>query len=530
MALPSLTLFHDQIDFGNSILQQFNACPICHLPLVFSNEASNSNRTLDSLWMGISSTIKSGIVNNSNLYGSYIARKSNAEKCHYVSKTMIPEITRSFLYESPVIGGVLYPERIYYLNPDTVRMAGQKPFQYDFQSLIPALNIRRLNRAITMFNMTATQFFLGCRDCNAVHTAHHQVRYITIQHYNLQPPLNNTPSCVNMYSLIFDCLAEHDGIQNRILITEWKAQTWLIQVWMYYCTIMFFAQNEAAQNRTKLHANYRFYPNVYYFHYAHRDMGLCDFYMSQLLCVSLYCNYDIEYNYLYLHQTFFARLPLWAKANQKFRTPLHSYNSLWRMVMGCDETSNQTFPICIDLAWDQQANHYQQGPDKYWLHNSRKTTICRKVEIFSNTWIKIIGDMMTNFSTTQDLQSSKTYIDNKYPQDNAEIKSLLDFYHENCVRHYTNSKRWIGCQTPANNSFLVEMARAPTLTTTSRLLRSEGYNKHIFYNFVKLAVARHRAVLYMTNELVDDPNAAPERRLRNKYDKVVNYVHEIISI
>lgn len=530
MALPALSLFHDQIDFGNSVLQQFNACPICHLPLIFSNDSSNTIRTLDSLWMGISSTFKQNIVQNSNLYGSYTAKKSNAEKCHYVSKTMIPEITRSFLYESPVIGGTMYPERIYYLNPDTRRLQNGKPFEYNFRTLIATLNIRRLNRAITMFNMTASQFFLGCRDCNAVHTAHHQVRHITIQHYNLQQPYTNTPSCVNMYSLIFDCMAEHDGGENRIVVDEWKAQTWLIQVWMYYCTIMFFAQNEAAQNRSKLHATYVAVPNVYYFHYAHRDVGLCDFYMSQLLCVSLYCNHDIEYNYMYLHQNFFARLPLWAKANQKFLTPIHSYNSLWRMVMGCDETVNQIFPVCTDLAWDLQATHYQTAADKYWLHNTRKIDICRKVTVFSNTWIKIIGDILTNFSTTQDIQVSKTYIDNRYPNDSMEIKSLLDFYYGNCVLNYNNSKRWIGCQTATNESYLTEIARRPTLTTTSTLLRQQGYSKHILYNYVKLSLARHKAVLYMTNELIDNPALSNERRLRNKYDKVVNYVQELISI
>lgn len=530
MSLPFHQTFHDKIDFCNAILQQKNMCPICHLPLIFSNSQNLPARGLDDLWVNISKTMKEGINQNTNHYGMYNT-KSNVEKCHYVSKTMIPEVTRSFLYEPPAIGGEMYPEKIYYLNFNNNRLANDKPFSYDFRALLYHVSQRKVNRAIGFFNISATRFFYGCRDCNAIHTGHHQVRNVTIDSYNLiAQNLRNTPSCCNMYTLIFDCMAECDGQSNRILVDRFVCSTWLIRVWVYYCTIMFFAQNEAAYNRSKLHVDYRARPKIYYFHYAHRDIGICDFYMSQIICAFLFSNFDVEFDFLYLHQNFFSILPLWAERNQKFITPLHNYHSLWRMVMGCDETANVVFPVCTDLAFAPGSSKYQQGNNMYWLHSSEKQNICRKIATFASTWVDIIGNVMEIYSSTQDINATNAEIDNRYPADNTVIKDLFQFYYDNCVLFFAKSKTMVGFRDQNNQTYLNIVAAHPDLHSIHDLFRAQNLPKIMFYNYVKLSLPRHRAVLFLYDHVLDDPNQPVETKILKKYTDIRNFVLELITI
>ena len=531
MALPNYTLFHDKFDFVNSVLQQTNMCPICHLPLVF-DRMSDTAKTMDNIWCNIVKTMKNGVSKNSNFYG-YIGNKTNTEKCHFVSKTMVMEVQKTPLYESPAVGGVIYPDKNLYLKPELLRSSNEKLFDYDFMNLFYNVNDIKIKRALSFFNMSATKFFYGCKDCNAVHTAFYQVRAITISHYLLHPPLDNTPSCVNMYTLLFDCMAECDNRSNRIVANADACQTWLLRVWIYYCTIMFYAQNEAAHNRSKLHVDYRKKKKIYFFHYAPRDMGLCDYYMSQILCGFLYANFYIEYDYLTLHQFFFCRLAFWAEKENLFQTVKFNYRALWRMVMGCDETSADPLPICTDLATNASNTlSYQQAQNEYWLHPNQKPNICTKIQRFVSTWIDVIGNVMQTYSQLQDVGATEAAIDTLYPTQNQIVKNLFQFYYNHCVVYYAKRKNMIGfSDAVANTRYFDLFALHPKISTIKTMFHDQMYNQSIWYNYMRIALPRHRAVLHLFNHVADDPNNNDaSSQILTKYNRIQNLTLELITI
>jgi hypothetical protein len=124
-------------------------------------------------------------------------------------------------------------------------------------------------------------------------------------------------------------------------------------------------------------------------------MGLLDFYISQMLAILLYSNFDIDVDFIWLHQNFLCHIPRWARDERLFVTPPHSYLCLWRMILG-EYSANAFFPTIKDLAMTDDYGSYTRQKDNfyYWQGetNSAKgqhlqTKICQ----FFQSWLIPIG-------------------------------------------------------------------------------------------------------------------------------------------
>jgi|GEM_PF-6091010 len=532
MSLPDLNTFSEKFDFLNAIFQQGNACPICHLPLVFSNTFHGSRRSADNLWMKCVQKMKAGIMNNTNLYGDIgtpAAMKSNAEKCHYVSKTMVTEVSKPFLMECPVIGQTLTPELNLYLRPLLLRDAQYRLFRYDFDNLLTTTNQRRINKTNSLFNLSCTRFFYGCKDCNAVHTGHHQLRVIANDTYQLHlaDNQNGNPNCVNLYTLLFDSMAVCDGGINRVAVDENLCNTWSIRLWINYCTIMFMAQNEASNNRTKLVVPYRIQRQIYYFHYAHRDMGLCDSYISQIIGAFLYANYDVELDFMFLHQNFFVRIPLWAQTETLFVTPPSGYRSFWRMVIGCDVNDQNLLPVCTDLGMAAGNNSYQTGHNFYWLTNNQ--TIEVRIGHFVKTWVKVIGKLMQLHSLHDNFDAVLQAIPQEFATQQEQIKNLYRLYYLKCARHYMLYKTIIGFRN-GPNSFFELMAQNPTMDTVIKCFKSVKPDLKLMYNFIKITISRHNSIIVSYPARLGAGGDPPEQKIQDKFTCLRDLTIEIHNI
>ena len=452
--LPDLKDWTSCYDYVHTVIKQMNSCPICHLPLIYNEpvylpdiDPPKFEEKSDYYWARIQQIMKEGaqIQNESYLFGQQRKPgdkgllKTNGEKCHYVSKTMVPEISRPRLYETPAVIGLMRPEPQYYIAPPRRRIRNQhKLFDYNMAQLFPhGIAPHRLSRAGNFFQMSGTKYFLGCSDCNQCHTGHHQLSLIMDEAYKFNQTRTGMPKPANMYNMytaMFDSMANYTE-PFGINVTEERCNTWQIELWIHYCSIMFLAQHASEQNRKK-YTKWGVY--TYAFHYAHRDMGLCDFYMSQILAAILYCNYDIDVDFTWLHQSFLSNLALWAERNHLFISPKQSTHCLWRLVMGNKDT-NQIFPVYTDVAYGPNKNHYNKDhTDLYWLHVDNPCTvgnlISKKITEFCETWLKYIGMVIdvgnaragkTGYPATSNLDVSQFS-----PREQDIMKKLLEFYQD----------------------------------------------------------------------------------------------------
>jgi hypothetical protein len=397
MAFPRLTSGVSKLDFVDTLLRQKNACPICGMPLVWNeNSDDEPNHYSDNVWGNIRRKMQEGwgisgrSAMPSDVFGVETGNRPNVQYCHYVASTYMPEITRPKLYQGTTLSNMLR-EGKYYLHKDVARQPLHCLFEWEMNRLIqstPQDMDRRLARFHSFFSVTGINFFLGCSDCNKMHTGHQSVTDMVNEMY---PGTQNDVGVYNMYTLVYDSMS---GGQNFIGIDDIRAKTWHVELWITYCAIMFLAQNRRSRLSTVDDPWYRM-------HYAPRDMGICDFYMSQILCALLYINYDIEVDFIWLHQNFMARLPQWARDVGKradgsplFVTPKPSYLSLWRMVMG---TRADGFE---DLALNTGKDAYQftGNLDSYYFAISSARSLSQaageiKTKIYEfMPWLQKIGE------------------------------------------------------------------------------------------------------------------------------------------
>lgn len=550
MAYPVLEGWTDNFDFVNTIILQRNSCPICHLPLLYSapyikaldQTQSRWKRALayaspnqwrkdaDYYWAHIQYLMKSGVENESNLYGIRLDKKeeTNAQRCHYVSSTMVPELTRPVFYETPAVTCDMSPENGYYLKPNQPRTeAMHRLFNYDMQILFPnPIPPYRLARLSNFLSMTGTKWFLGCKDCNAMHTGHTQLRNIvkSVHAFQWAEAEEGTSNMHNMYTLLFDCMAEYNVPgPPHIVVDEYRAATWQVELWINYCSIMFMAQHASNVNREKLKT---MGPNNYAFHYAHRDMGLCDFYMSQILAAILYCNHDIDVDFIWLHQNFLCQLAIWARKNNLFDEPTLSSHCLWRLVMGNPEVNVDVFPVYTDVAnltdpADPTKVTYADN-HKYWWDDPNYAnfgrTVTQKVTEFSQTWLKYIGMVISTGNQRYGIPT-KGYDDTHFSaRDNALLDDLFAFFNMRCelkfykdIRCFSNQVKTIDGHTDAICRLLMdpnvvvtlsfmekvfqcfENAGLPPNDLTANISTIAFYKQFQYENFVKLAVSRNRA-------------------------------------
>ena len=375
--------FTEVQDFAEAIIRQRNSCPICHLPLCYGKPTKDAHGTYntdpDTCWFHIQNVMKFDIDDNSNLFGK-CAVQTNVEKCHLVGTIMIPQITSLKLYTTPAKTVDMAPDRGYYLYPEKQRDSATHRFmRWDFGVLCRDKTKFRMHEYL---NTAGVHYFLACVDCNAAHTGHHQLQHMTKKIFGKK---TNTARVFSMYTIMFDNMADNfprDG-PPTITVTDERKKFWQTELWLNYCTIMFLAQ------QTKIDISSqgdRLGQDLYRFTFAHRDMGMCDFYMNQILSTILYMNFDIEIDFIWLHQNFLSFLPQWAKSANLFTAPKYDYNCTWRLVLGAPVGTGE---LCVrtDIS------------SEYWIENLNHREIAvllmERIHEFTTTWLIPIGRAIT---------------------------------------------------------------------------------------------------------------------------------------
>lgn len=488
-------------DWIRTLMKQGNSCPICHLPLMYDwpiNHRGRFEADTDYYWNITQQAMKKDEDNNTNLFGTY-PDIVNAEKCHYVASTYIPEITRPMLYETPALAGYLVPDDGFYLFPDRRH---ERVVQYDIHALIPRKTpARRLLRVNDFLSITGTRWFLGCKDCNVSHTGNHQVALMVNEMYGapFQPNDDAITSVASVYTLMFDCMNNGD---NMIQVDETRCDTWQIELWINYCLIMFLAQNKSNQNRIKFKEE-KLSSWKYVFHYAHRDVGLCDFYMSQILAAILYARNDINCDFIWLHQNFLAILPIWAKRKGLFHGPENSYCSLWRLVMS-EKTQDKFLPRAKDLAYDSGDSYNDLKENVYWYNVSNVRVaagnVMDKIIEFTKTWLGPIGDAIDERTFQLDYTGNKA----------ALLLELRSFYKQLSVKDYISirsmSTHVLTIDRDALNAykFIEQDSSLHQLETVfDNILLGQG-NRYLYRNTVLLAFSRTRVACKAIEALRSD--------------------------
>ena len=411
MSLPKFDAYSDYVDFMCTLLRQDNACPVCHLPLVYEfPEAGSAPNTVqpsnDLWWSMIRSLMKNRVRANEYLFGTE-PNRSNCDRCHYVAASCVPELSRPLLYQTPGTAGKLWPEAGMYLYGDRPRDPKQHTLvRYNMHQLFPrGIPEHRLMRLSNFLSTMGTRWFLACKDCNAAHTGTDQISLmVNTVHRALAQAVN--PSHYNfctVYTLMFDSLGTYDNGKVHVQFTPHRCKTWQVEVWLTYCTLMFVAQQMKSKNSAKYVGSLMAQPpsskSNYIFHYAHRDMGICDFYMSQILSIVLYANHDISVDFITLHQRFMCELPVWAHEHGYFATPDVSLRCLWKFVMA-DANDRDITPIMTDPTMGPDGNYQTHHPDIYWHDMQNRNLqdyaalVVAKVTDFADKWLHVIGSVI----------------------------------------------------------------------------------------------------------------------------------------
>lgn len=535
MSITNETDWTKRQDWLRTLLKQGNSCPICHLPLMYEwplEKGGTLQADTDYHWNLTQQAMKKDESNNTYLFGTY-PDTLNADKCHYVASTYIPEITRPMLYETPACVGNLLPDNGFYLFPDKIHPPVVK---WMIRSLIPPKTpARRLLRVNDFLSITGTRWFLGCKDCNMSHTGHHQVALMVSELYNIPfiPDNDTVKSVASVYTLMFDCMTSG---QNTIIVDEARCDTWQIELWINYCLIMFLAQNKSSENKTKF-VDQKLTAWNYIFHYAHRDMGLCDFYMSQILAAILYARNDINHDFIWLHQNFLVILPIWARKNGLYECPESSYNSLWRLVLS-DKNQDNYLPVAKELASANGTAYNDIDDNLYWYNvrdvRSAANKIMEKIIHFTETWLKPIGDAIDERNLDLDYTGNKAAI----------LANLQSFYKLYTVDNYLSMRSLSTHKLIIDHN---EINVYKYIEEDSSLNRLEwifhsllfGYGqKQIYRNTVLLAFSRTRVAYKKIESLVsgsgDDSQVSAQidelkEKATTKWKTILLLTHHLIQ-
>jgi hypothetical protein len=106
-------------------------------------------------------------------------------------------------------------------------------------------------------------------------------------------------------------------------------------------------------------------------------------------------NFNIEIDFIWLHQNFFSFLPQWAKTNGRFNAENYDYNCTWRLVLG---TPLGTDDFCIREDIDDE--YYIGGMN----HREIANLSIKRIHEFTKTWLMPIGRAITAADFTNTLQ------------------------------------------------------------------------------------------------------------------------------
>jgi hypothetical protein len=519
-------------DFVCTVMRQCNSCPVCHLPLVYGLPARTGNRITgytyeqcsDLYWAQMQNVMKEGVQSSAYYFGTAPDAR-NAQKCHFVASTLVPEITRPKLYETPARAGKLYPESGMYLFRTHARDRVQHQLvRYDLKALFrKGIPTHRLMRLSSYLSTMGTRWFLGCADCNVAHTGHWQLNAMVNTMYPnmIAPGDPKYPDMCNMYTVLFDSLADYDKDKLCIQFTQHRCNYWQVEVWLTWCTIMFIAQHIKSQNHQRYLRNSAVY---HIFHNAHKDMGLCDFYMSQIICIFLYAYFDIDVDFITLHQRFLVHLPQWAAQQGLFDTPSHSYRSLWRLVLGRQDANAYMSPR-HDTKYN--GNTYDpMDPNNYWIDQTNMNlqhfsyfTVTKIVE-FAFCWVPVIGTIIDTRVHADQLPVHHFF----GPDVPAYVASLRKLWDDQCSPQLLRILVDIPFTSgggACNFRFFIQNMSLKTIETMFNVALGSPRGKQLlYYNMLRLAM-RRMEVGYDFGQTLASPEFAGSSGIQSKFERVL---------
>ena len=546
----SMPQFHgsvtDYVDYVSTLLKQYDSCPICHLPLVYCYPPSSGmvrRRAVpskDMYWLQIQATMRStadprvNIPNSSFLFGT-APDVVNGEYCHYVADTYFPEFHIPLLLQVPAHSRVLYPEPGVYLFPTVPRVRDQHcVFRYDMRRLLPeGIAKHRMARLENMLSLNGTRFFLACKDCNRNHTSDNQVNFMVNKIYPDAGRDGRNPShpnnC-NMYTLMFDSLADFtpDG-KARIVFNKRRRNTWQLELWLTYCTILFVAQHAKEATSSKYLRQSMAYHS---FHYGHRDMGICDFYMSQILCALLYAKYDINVDFITLHQRFMVQLPMWAQDHGKFVTPRTSFRCIWKFVAGNYDRTRRA-PIVTDTSTDLEGRHYRPGsPNCYWQVmgsvNALAVFFIDKITEFEGHWLQVIGCVI-DARNGEDPDSIPFWNMASHFPDMTFLLELRGLYIRRCGKRATQElARLPFLPNPPHATVMENYTMNPSLENLETIFDNFLHIRPqaLYENFFRVALRRMEAGYFLA---ANSRETSTLNELRNKYQTVCYLLDRLVE-
>jgi len=479
-------------DIARTVIRQRNLCPICHLPLTYGMPVDRTSA--DTMWAKVRSHMKTDIKKPANYFGK-IPTTPNMEICHLVGSTMIPEITKPSLYNTPAVMDTRFPpDAEFYMFPGDHRtLHKNKLFSWDINQLFYKKNQRRLVRAREYLCMSNVNYFLACADCNVAHTGHSQLQYMFKKMCG--QGRGEVLNIYALYTILFDCMADDFNSQPpTINVTEERMITWQMELWINYCAIMFMAQQLKHQVNSNLTPAQT---NDYRFRYAHRDIGMCDFYMNQILAMLLYVNYDIDVDFMWLHQNFLSRLPELLKSNGMFETADVNYNSTWRLVMARPMPGKifERLGKRQDINADSNQYHINQNHVYFYEQTdiyAMARTIQNSIVEFWTNWLSPIGHIIdasreTLVPPTPLLGAIHTLF---WTECGPAAKTRI----EQVTMHPTNNE-WA----------LYHVMQNPTIVQVCTAFRdtagpNEDYKKTVFKNFLTIAFRRTYAAFLLTGQ------------------------------
>ena len=531
MASHKTESFNERMDIANSIIRQCNSCPICHLPLRYGIARPAADLPVSPRVVSPRSprgaatrlrqppvepaeaplSPKSDTLRKSarlaaaraelephdlhaptadekwddlrNVLPFYAADPSrvNAEKCHLVGRTMIQEVTKPELYNTPAHTGFMYPEDGMYLNKSTRRQAHlHKIFQWDIPALFKKATTAGLLRVQNFLTTTGTHYFIACNKCNAAHTGDDQLQQIFKSVFH--GALKDDQDVFVLYTLIFDSMADcFDALPASIRIDKKRIKLWNVEIWLNYCGFMLIAQ---------------FFRHLYFYslpiagrynhmiHNAHKDIGMCDFYLNQILAAILYVNYKIDIDFIWLHQNFLVHLPQWAKDKGYYKTADTHFNCMWRWVLGHPTTTQPQrhhFWPMVDVGMSEgHLVHDPATPNFYWMQGNATTLaklIVDRVTLFARHGLPIIANAIQ-------------------PTPSGELSTLFNTHCSKEIQKKLAAVRYQPCYVAAAEpTLLVQSMIDPTLETFQCAFNAEftgGFKKVLYGNYVHISVARTR--------------------------------------
>ena len=383
-----------KIDRAYSTIMQRNMCVICHLPLCYGAQDAEWI-TAQAYWKTIITQVGAdpytpgreivkeeeteqpfqlqNLNSKSPSYGTWYT-ECNAEKCHLINTCVTLEITPLNIFCSPLREYTPDPSFYYKHTSGPVSLIA---FTEGDMVLLTTMNNSNINskalaRLNDWFNVRGVLYFLACKDCNFAHTGEAGLRHLFRDNYGLPPhQLTNFYLPQILYTLLFDSACDN---RRKITFTTDNAfASHKLRMWLHYAMIMFWAQQKQGMIKAV--------GPKYYAKNAHRDIGVCDFYMGQIIGAILYANYDIPYSFDFLYGTCLCFLAHWAKQNGVYVCS-HEQRSLWRWVLS-DESDTHT--------------RTESFNDSYWIDDSSfKDRLKTSIKSFARNWIPAIGYAILN--------------------------------------------------------------------------------------------------------------------------------------